>query len=71
MSDIRRHETVIPAGCTVRSAVRVTSILIALLAGRWAAPATAGCNSGNVANSDLLSSANCQASASGPNATGA
>jgi hypothetical protein len=34
-----------------------------------AAPAQAGCNSGDVANTDLLSSANCQADASGANAT--
>ena len=34
-----------------------------------AAPAQAGCNSGDVANTDLLSSADCQADASGANAT--
>ena len=37
-------------------------------AGLSAAPAMAGCNSGNVADTDLLNSANCQASAAGNNA---
>jgi hypothetical protein len=69
MSDIRRYQTVVPASCILCSVPRSIGILIALLAALWVAPATAGCNSGNVANSDLLSSANCQAAASGANAT--
>ena len=56
----------------------VASRRIALLAGcafavgalaLSAAPAVAGCNSGNVGNTDLLTSANCLAAAAGSNAT--
>ena len=41
----------------------LSGAIIAL--GLGASPATAGCNSGNVANTNLLSSASCQADASG------
>ena len=54
------------------SGLRVAFVVVlGLTAGLLAEPraALAGCNSGNVANTDLLSSANCEASASGSQAT--
>ena len=49
-----------------RAALIVGSAMLAI--GLATSPATAGCNSGDTANTDLLSSANCQADASGGNA---
>jgi autotransporter adhesin len=50
----------------IRAAAVLSGAIAALAFGTG--PTIAGCNSGNVANTDLLSSANCQASATGGNA---
>ena len=52
-------------GGTLRGLAAAASVAATL----GAAPAFAGCNSGNVADTNLLSSAACQASADGANAT--
>jgi trimeric autotransporter adhesin len=52
----RKHRAALPLSAAI------------VTAGLAATPAMGGCNSGNVANTDLLSSANCQASAAGINA---
>jgi autotransporter adhesin len=50
-----------------RSLLLVASIAASVLLGT--APSRAGCNSGNVASTDLLNSANCEATATGASAT--
>jgi len=67
-------ETATAAAISANRRYRAITIRVAALCGAIAAmafgagPAIAGCNSGNVADTDLLSSANCQASATGGNA---
>ena len=60
MSNILRHHYFAwLAGCAVALAAEFAT-----------APAVAGCNSGNIADTTLLTSAGCQADASGSSATG-
>jgi hypothetical protein len=64
-----RCERVALAARVAAPAWRYLSFAACALALLWTDPARAGCASGNVANTDLLSSANCQADASGNGGT--